>query len=46
MQDVNINSFKMINYMKYVKVEIIKISAFIILFVKNDCDNNLLLNCF
>ena len=45
MQNVNVNSFKMIDYMKCVKVEMIKISASVILFMKNDCDNDLLLNC-
>ena len=40
------NLFKMINCMKHVKVEMTEISAFIILFVKNDCDNNLFLDCF
>ena len=36
----------MIDYIKHVKIEIIKIKIFIILFMKNDCNNNLLLNCF
>ena len=40
------NSFKMIDCVKCVKVEMIKISALIILFMKNDCDNDLFLNCF
>ena len=40
------NSFKMINYVKYVKVEMIEINALIILFMKNNCDNNFLLNYF
>ena len=46
MQNANVNSFKMINYMKHVKIEMIKINVLIILFVKNDCNNNFLLNCF
>ena len=46
MQNINTNSFKMISYMKHVKIKIIKINIFIILFMKNDCNNNLLLNCF
>ena len=46
MQDVNTNSFKIISCIKYVKVKITKINAFIILFMKNDYNNNLFLNCF
>ena len=40
------NLFKMIDYIKCVKVKMIKINAFIVLFVKNDCNNDFLLNCF
>ena len=40
MQNVNVNLFKMINYVKCVKIEIIKISAFIVLFMKNDYNND------
>ena len=36
----------MINYVKYIKIKIIKINAFIALFVKNDCNNDFFLNCF
>ena len=46
MQDANVNSFKMINYMKCVKIKMIEISASVVLFMKNDCNNDLLLNCF
>ena len=46
MQDVNANLFKMIDCVKYVKVEMIEISVSVALFMKNDCDNDLFLNCF
>ena len=36
----------MISYMKCVKIKMTEINALIILFMKNDCNNNLLLNCF
>ena len=40
------NLFKIISYMKHIKIEMTEINAFIILFMKNDCDNNLFLNYF
>ena len=46
MQNINVNLFKMIDCVKCVKVEMIEISAFIALFMKNDCNNNLFLNYF
>ena len=36
----------MINYVKYMKIKMTEINVFVILFMKNDCDNNLFLNCF
>ena len=46
MQDANVNLFKMIDYVKCIKVKMTEVSASIALFVKNDCDNDFLLNCF
>ena len=46
MQNVNINSFKMISCIKHVKVKITEINVFVILFMKNDYNNNFFLNCF
>ena len=46
MQNANVNLFKIINYIKYVKIEMIEISVFIILFMKNNYDNNFFLNYF
>ena len=36
----------MIDYVKCIKVEIIEINVFVILFMKNDYDNDFLLNYF
>ena len=46
MCDINVHSFKLIKCMKQINVEIANITAFITLFVKDECDNDLLLNCF
>ena len=46
MWNANVNLFKMINCMKCVKIKITEINAFIILFVKNDCNNDFFLNYF
>ena len=36
----------MIDYIKCVEIEMIEINVSVILFMKNDCDNDLLLNYF
>ena len=46
MQDINTNLFKIISCVKHIKVEMTEINIFIILFVKNDYNNDLFLNCF
>ena len=46
MWDANANLFKMINCMKHVKIKMIKINAFVVLLMKNDYNNDFLLNCF
>ena len=43
-QNVNTHSSKLIKYVKHMKIEITKITVSIILFVKNNCNNNLFLN--
>ena len=35
----------MIDYVKCVEIKMAEINAFIVLFMKNDCDNDFLLNC-
>ena len=40
------NLFKMIGCMECVEVKVAEISALIALFVKNGCNNDLLLDCF
>ena len=46
MQNANVNLFKMINCVKCVKIKIIKINVFIVLFMKNDYNNDFFLNFF
>ena len=36
----------MIDYVKCVKIKMTEISTFIVLFMKNDCNNDFLLNYF
>ena len=46
MCDVNAHSFRLIKCVKQVNVEIANIIALIALFMKNECDNDLLLSYF
>ena len=45
MHDINAHSFRLVKCVKQMNVEVTDIIAFITLFMKNECDNDLLLNC-
>ena len=46
MCDINAHSSRLIKCVKWVNIEIADVTAFVALFMKNECDNDLLLSCF